>query len=41
MICGSPGMLKEICRLLDIRGFTESRHGQATHYVIERAFVEN
>ena len=39
MICGSPAMLKEICALLDSRGFTESRHGKAAHYVIERAFV--
>jgi ferredoxin--NADP+ reductase len=41
MICGSPSMLKEICELLDSRGFAESRHGNASHYVIERAFVES
>ena len=41
MICGSPSMLKEICALLDARGFRESRHGQPAHYVIERAFVES
>ncbi len=41
MICGSPGMLKEICALLDSRGFREARHGEAAHYVIERAFVES
>ena len=40
MICGSPSMLKEICTLLDSRGFNEARHGEAAHYVIERAFVE-
>ncbi|MFV8818577.1 ferredoxin--NADP reductase [Haliea sp. E17] len=40
MICGSPSMLKDICVLLDERGFRESRHGQQAHYVIERAFVE-
>lgn len=40
MICGSPSMLKDICALLDGLGFSESRHGQAAHYVIERAFVE-
>ncbi|CAA0125507.1 Ferredoxin--NADP reductase [Halioglobus japonicus] len=40
MICGSPSMLKDICALLDNRGFKESRHGDAAHYVIERAFVE-
>ena len=41
MICGSPSMLKDICALLDSRGFSESRHGEAAHYVIERAFVES
>jgi ferredoxin--NADP+ reductase len=41
MICGSPSMLKELCALLDSRGFKESRHGEAAHYVIERAFVES
>ncbi len=40
MICGGPSMLKEICALLDSRGFRESRHGKQAHYVIERAFVE-
>lgn len=41
MICGSPSMLKEICVLLDSRGFCEARHGEAAHYVVERAFVES
>ena len=41
MICGSPSMLKDITRMLDSQGFEESRHGQAAHYVIERAFVES
>jgi ferredoxin--NADP+ reductase len=40
MICGSPGMLKELAALLDSRGFREARRGQAAHYVVERAFVE-
>jgi ferredoxin/flavodoxin---NADP+ reductase len=40
MICGSPAMLKDTCRILDKRGFKESRHGIAAHYAIERAFVE-
>ena len=40
MICGSPAMLKDVCALLDSAGFEESRHGQAAHYVIERAFAE-
>jgi ferredoxin/flavodoxin---NADP+ reductase len=41
MICGSPSMLKEICALLDSRGFSEARHGETAHYVVERAFVES
>ncbi len=40
MICGSPSMLKDTCAILDERGFTEARHGDQGHYVIERAFVE-
>ncbi|GGO87129.1 ferredoxin--NADP(+) reductase [Marinobacterium nitratireducens] len=40
MICGSPSMLKETCGILDDWGFRESRHGEMSHYVIERAFVE-
>ena len=40
MICGSPSMLKDTCAILDERGFSEARHGNAGHYVIERAFVE-
>ena len=40
MICGSPTMLKESCRILDGWGFNESRHGIKGSYVIERAFVE-
>lgn len=40
MMCGSPSMLKDLVTMLEARGFTESRHGQQAHYVIERAFVE-
>ena len=41
MICGSPGMLGDISKLLDARGFVISPHtGVAGDYVIERAFVE-
>jgi len=40
MICGSPGMIKDTCKLLDSWGFKESRHGKQGHYVIERAFAE-
>lgn len=40
MICGSPAMLKDCCKLLDAGGFQEARQGNAGHYAIERAFVE-
>lgn len=40
MICGSPSMLKDTCRILDAHGFNEARHGDVGTYVIERAFVE-
>ncbi len=41
MLCGSPGMLKDTCELLDARGFHVSKHiGAPGDYVIERAFVE-
>jgi len=41
MICGSPVMIKDVCALLDARGFEISPHiGAAGDYVIERAFVE-
>lgn len=41
MICGSPGLLKDACALLNDRGFSISPHiGEPGHYVIERAFVE-
>jgi ferredoxin--NADP+ reductase len=41
MVCGSPGMLADTCRLLDARGFKVSEHiGEAGDYVVERAFVE-
>ncbi|MEE3239526.1 MAG: ferredoxin--NADP reductase [Pseudomonadota bacterium] len=40
MLCGSPSMLKDMCAILDERGFNEVRSGNQGHYVIERAFVE-
>jgi len=41
MICGSPAMLEDSCKLLDSRGFHISpRQGEPGDYVIERAFVE-
>ncbi|MDY0006042.1 MAG: ferredoxin--NADP reductase [Spongiibacteraceae bacterium] len=40
MICGSPAMLKDCCKILDANGFREARGSDLGHYVIERAFVE-
>ncbi|HJV79375.1 ferredoxin--NADP reductase [Noviherbaspirillum sp.] len=41
MICGSPAMLQDTCKLLDERGFVMSTaQGVPGDYVIERAFVE-
>ncbi|MDO8907659.1 MAG: ferredoxin--NADP reductase [Pseudohongiella sp.] len=40
MLCGSPTMLKDMCKILEEAGFKESRHGIQAEYVIERAFVE-
>jgi ferredoxin--NADP+ reductase len=40
MICGSPGMLKDLTDRLKARGFAEGRENKPAHYVIERAFVE-
>ncbi|QHS15033.1 ferredoxin--NADP reductase [Shewanella sp. Arc9-LZ] len=41
MICGSPSMLKDTCKLLDDLGFRASTHtGDVSDYVIERSFVE-
>ncbi|XZG70137.1 ferredoxin--NADP reductase [Chitinibacteraceae bacterium HSL-7] len=41
MLCGSPAMLDDTCKLLDARGFQISKRiGQPGDYVIERAFVE-
>ena len=40
MLCGSPGMLKDLTGILDDWGFRETRAGVPHEYVIERAFVE-
>jgi ferredoxin--NADP+ reductase len=40
MLCGSPSMLKDTCRILNDMGYSEARHGNQGHYVVERAFVE-
>ncbi len=40
MICGSPSMLKDFSKMLNAKGFRETRNGTLGEYVIERAFVE-
>ena len=39
MMCGSPDMIAEASELLSARGFEEGNHGEAAHFVIEKAFV--
>jgi ferredoxin--NADP+ reductase len=41
MLCGSPSMLKDMVKILEDRGFSESRSSGMGEYVIERAFVES
>ena len=40
MLCGSPGMLGDLRRLLTDRGFNEGSSTTAGEFVIEKAFVE-
>ena len=40
MLCGSPSMLKDMCKILDDRGFSEAKNSHMGEYVVERAFVE-
>ena len=40
MICGSPGMLKELKTMLESRGFEEGNTTRPGDFVIERAFAE-
>jgi len=40
MLCGSPGMLREIQAMLTARGFVEGNHSEPGHFVVEKAFVE-
>jgi len=40
MICGSPGMLRDLKEMLEGRGFVEGNHGAPGHFVIEKAFAE-
>ncbi len=41
MICGSPGMLKDLKHLLEKRGFNEGNTSRPGDFVIERAFAES
>ena len=40
MICGSPGMLKDLKQMLETRGFSEGNTSKPGDFVIERAFAE-
>ncbi|MFD1703552.1 ferredoxin--NADP reductase [Methylopila henanensis] len=40
MLCGSPDMIRDTRQLLDDLGYVEGNHGEAGHFVIEKAFVE-
>jgi ferredoxin--NADP+ reductase len=40
MLCGSPEMIKDTREMLTGLGYEEGNHGEAAHYVIEKAFVE-
>jgi len=40
MICGSPGLLKDLKGILEMRGFMEGNTTKPGGYVVERAFVE-
>ncbi len=40
MLCGSPGMLRDVTKILAERGFIEGSSGVPGEYVIEKAFVE-
>jgi len=40
MICGSPGMLKDLKGMLEGRGFREGNTSTPGDFVIERAFAE-
>ncbi|WP_395702116.1 ferredoxin--NADP reductase [Aquabacterium sp.] len=40
MICGSPGMLRDLKHMLEARGFKEGNTSTPGDFVIERAFAE-
>ena len=41
MICGSPGMLRDLKHMLEARGFKEGNTSKPGDFVIERAFAES
>ena len=40
MICGSPGMLRDLKHMIEARGFAEGNTSTPGAFVIERAFAE-
>jgi ferredoxin/flavodoxin---NADP+ reductase len=40
MICGSPGMLRDLKQMLEHRGFKEGNTSKPGDFVVERAFAE-
>src|SRR3569623_1293 len=40
MLCGSPGMLKDLKHMLETRGFNEGNTSRPGDFVIDRAFAE-
>ena len=40
MICGSPGLLRDLKTMLEERGFKEGNTSKPGDFVVERAFVE-
>ncbi|GLK79621.1 ferredoxin--NADP reductase [Methylopila turkensis] len=40
MLCGSPDMIRDTRQLLADGGYEEGNHGEAGHFVIEKAFAE-
>jgi ferredoxin--NADP+ reductase len=40
MICGSPGMLRDLKHMLESQGFVEGNTSRPGDFVIERAFAE-
>jgi len=41
MLCGSPDMIRDTRIILNNLGYVEGNHGEAGHYVVEKAFVEH